>query len=95
MPLRVANRGKGRRAPSTEVLKGVSLSLRRGETLATTTGPHNVFAIVVCRDVAALDTYLADRVGSLPGVNSIDTTTVNAYAKRAAPTPLTFRNSAS
>ncbi|WP_436777366.1 Lrp/AsnC family transcriptional regulator [Yinghuangia sp. YIM S09857] len=56
--------------------------------VATTTGPHNVFAIAVCRDAAALDTYLADRIGSLPGVHSIATTTVNAYAKRAAPTPI-------
>ncbi|MGA4544254.1 ATP-binding cassette domain-containing protein [Uniformispora flossi] len=31
--LRVAYQGKGWRAPSTEVLKGVSLSIRRGETL--------------------------------------------------------------
>ncbi|MGW0665103.1 Lrp/AsnC family transcriptional regulator [Streptodolium elevatio] len=59
--------------------------------VATTTGPHNIVAIAVCRNSKALDTYLTDRIGSLGSVHTIETTPVNAYTKRAAPAPITAR----
>lgn len=50
-----------------------------------TTGPHNLFAIAVCRDAHALHTYLTDRIGSLDGVDRMETALVTSYTKRAAP----------
>lgn len=52
-----------------------------------TTGPHNLFAIVVCRDEDALYTYLTDRIRLLAGVERVETAPVASYAKRLAPTP--------
>ncbi|MEU5643957.1 Lrp/AsnC ligand binding domain-containing protein [Streptomyces milbemycinicus] len=52
-----------------------------------TTGAHNLLAIAVCRDAEALHTYLVDRVGSLEGVDRMETAMITAYAKRAAPAP--------
>lgn len=54
--------------------------------VGTTTGPHNLIAIAVCRDANALHTYLADRIGSLNGVDRVETALVTSYTKRAAPT---------
>lgn len=52
--------------------------------VSTTTGPDNLFAIVVCRDTGALDTYLTDRLGALDGVDRVETALVTAYTRRAA-----------
>lgn len=53
--------------------------------VATVTGAHNVFAIAVCRDIAALHTYLTVRVPALEGVQRLETTPIDAYTKREAP----------
>ncbi|MFE7625384.1 Lrp/AsnC family transcriptional regulator [Streptomyces sp. NPDC057509] len=53
--------------------------------VATTTGPHNLVAIVVCRDAAALDTYLTERFGLLDGVDRLESALITSYVKRAAP----------
>ncbi|MGY4985364.1 Lrp/AsnC family transcriptional regulator [Streptomyces nigrescens] len=37
-----------------------------------TTGPNNLFASVLCRDVGAVYTYLTTRVAALPGVRSME-----------------------
>lgn len=53
--------------------------------VGSTTGPHNLFAIAVCRDADALHTYLTDRIGSLDGVDRMETVLITSYSKRAAP----------
>ncbi|NDU72995.1 AsnC family transcriptional regulator [Actinomadura sp. DSM 109109] len=55
--------------------------------VGATTGPHNLLAIAVCRDEDALYTYLSDRIGSLDGVERLETTPITSYTKRIAPTP--------
>lgn len=37
-----------------------------------TTGPHNLFASVLCRDVGAVYRYLTTRVAALPGVRAME-----------------------
>ncbi|MFF3691418.1 AsnC family transcriptional regulator [Streptomyces sp. NPDC002187] len=54
--------------------------------VGATTGTHNLLAIAICRDTDALYTYVTDRVGSLNGVERVETTPVTSYIKRAAPT---------
>ncbi|PJN41624.1 AsnC family protein [Streptomyces sp. CB02959] len=39
-----------------------------------TTGPHNLFASVLCRDTGALYTYLTTRIAALPGVRTMEST---------------------
>lgn len=51
------------------------------------TGAHNLLVIVVCRDEDALYTYLSDRIGTLHGVERLETTPVTAYAKRIGAIP--------
>ncbi|MFI9508072.1 Lrp/AsnC family transcriptional regulator [Nocardia sp. NPDC052566] len=53
--------------------------------VGATTGPHNLFAIVVCRDADAVFDYVADRVGALPGVQRVDTAPITRIVKRDAP----------
>jgi DNA-binding Lrp family transcriptional regulator len=53
--------------------------------VGSTTGPHNLVAIAVCQDANALHTFLADRIGSLDGVDRMQTALITAYIKRAAP----------
>ncbi|GAB3838740.1 Lrp/AsnC family transcriptional regulator [Dactylosporangium cerinum] len=43
---------------------------------AATTGPANVSASVICRDLNELYEYIADDIGSLPGVTSVETAPV-------------------
>ncbi|MFI6517974.1 Lrp/AsnC family transcriptional regulator [Spirillospora sp. NPDC050679] len=54
--------------------------------VAATTGPHNLLAIVVCRDEDALYAYLSGRLGSLGGVERVETAPITSYVKRVAPT---------
>jgi DNA-binding Lrp family transcriptional regulator len=54
--------------------------------VGATTGPHNLLAIAVCRDEDALYTYLSERIGSLDGVERVETTPITSYTKRTAPT---------
>lgn len=53
--------------------------------VGTMTGSHNLVAVAVCRDAAALDTYLTERVGTLDGVERLESALVTTYVKRAAP----------
>ncbi|XVQ06614.1 Lrp/AsnC family transcriptional regulator [Spirillospora sp. CA-255316] len=55
--------------------------------VGATTGTHNLLAIAVCRDDDALYTYLSDRIGSLDGVERMETAPITSYTKRVAPTP--------
>ncbi|GAA3455576.1 Lrp/AsnC family transcriptional regulator [Dactylosporangium matsuzakiense] len=50
---------------------------------AAITGPANISATVICRDLDALYDYLADRVGSLPGVTGAETSPVVRRLKNA------------
>jgi DNA-binding Lrp family transcriptional regulator len=49
---------------------------------AATTGPANLVANVGCRDDAALYAYLADDLGSLPGVQQVETAPMIRTLKR-------------
>jgi DNA-binding Lrp family transcriptional regulator len=49
---------------------------------AATTGPTNIMALAVCRDMDALYDYLAQRIGSLRGVLQVETAPVVRRAKR-------------
>jgi DNA-binding Lrp family transcriptional regulator len=53
--------------------------------VCATTGPHNLLAIVVCRDVRALYDYVATRVAALPGVRSMETTPMIRRIKGPGP----------
>ncbi len=69
-------------------LGGVAQALagdREAAFVATTTGSHNLMAVAVCQDARALHTYLMDRVGSLPGVERVETAMITSYTKRDAP----------
>ncbi|MFD0272685.1 Lrp/AsnC family transcriptional regulator [Kitasatospora sp. NPDC127111] len=50
---------------------------------AATTGPANLVAGLVCRDVEAFYGYLTDRLGALDGVGSLETAPVIRSVKRA------------
>jgi DNA-binding Lrp family transcriptional regulator len=53
--------------------------------VSATTGPTNLMATVVCRDVGALHTYLTRRLASLPGVRTTETTPLIRVVKGSAP----------
>ncbi len=53
--------------------------------VAAVTGSANLVAFVVCRDVGALYEYVANRVGALAGVRSVETLPISGYAKRVGP----------
>ncbi|MFF7339891.1 Lrp/AsnC family transcriptional regulator [Streptomyces sp. NPDC008163] len=53
--------------------------------VGTMTGSRNLVAVTVCRDASALDTYLTERVGTLGGVERVESALVTAYFKRSAP----------
>ncbi|GAB2670447.1 Lrp/AsnC family transcriptional regulator [Nocardia goodfellowii] len=50
-----------------------------------TTGAHNLLAIVVCRNAAALFDYLTDRIGTIEGIERMESAPITAIAKRSAP----------
>ncbi|MGW7433469.1 Lrp/AsnC family transcriptional regulator [Streptomyces sp. NPDC054861] len=52
---------------------------------AVTTGRASVFAMVQCRDTAALYAYLAGDLAALPGIGRVETALVQRRAKRAGP----------
>ncbi|MFF4696703.1 Lrp/AsnC family transcriptional regulator [Streptomyces chattanoogensis] len=52
-----------------------------------TTGPHNLFASVLCEDVGALYTYLTTRVAALPGVRTMESAPRLRGIKGAGPFP--------
>ncbi|WP_433247452.1 Lrp/AsnC family transcriptional regulator [Streptosporangium sp. CA-135522] len=49
---------------------------------AATTGQAGLVAYVVCRDMDAMYDYLTRRVGTLPGVQQMESVPVTGYAKR-------------
>ncbi|MEV8443499.1 AsnC family transcriptional regulator [Actinosynnema sp. NPDC051121] len=53
---------------------------------AITTGPTNLLAKVVCRDVEALYTYLTERVATIEAIEHLETAPVIRTLKRAATT---------
>lgn len=50
---------------------------------AAVTGATNLFGFVVCADPDALYDYLADRIGTLPGITHIETVPLTTTVKRA------------
>ncbi|MFI5914119.1 Lrp/AsnC family transcriptional regulator [Dactylosporangium sp. NPDC051541] len=50
---------------------------------AAITGPANISATVICRDLDALYDYLAEQVGSLPGVTGAETSPIVRCLKKA------------
>ncbi|TDW18176.1 Lrp/AsnC family transcriptional regulator [Kribbella kalugense] len=50
---------------------------------AAVTGATNLFGFVVCPDPDALYDYLADRIGTLPGITHIETVPLTTTVKRA------------
>jgi DNA-binding Lrp family transcriptional regulator len=49
---------------------------------AALTGPHNLHAVAHCRDLAALYELTSDRIGALPGVQSLEVSPVLRHAKQ-------------
>ncbi|WP_236792430.1 Lrp/AsnC family transcriptional regulator [Amycolatopsis sp. GM8] len=54
--------------------------------VAATTGPANLLASVVCRDVDALYTYLSGTIATIDGIGHVETAPVIRTVKRAATT---------
>ncbi|MFG2989540.1 Lrp/AsnC family transcriptional regulator [Streptomyces sp. NPDC048257] len=52
---------------------------------AVTTGRASVFAMVQCRDTAALYDYLAGDLAALPGIGRVESALIHRRAKRAGP----------
>ncbi|WP_194817464.1 Lrp/AsnC family transcriptional regulator [Nocardia sp. XZ_19_385] len=70
-------------------LAGVAQTLAGHSEVAfagATTGAHNLLAIVVCRDAAALFDYLTVRIGAIEGIEHMESAPITAITKRAAPT---------
>ncbi|MES4902384.1 MULTISPECIES: Lrp/AsnC family transcriptional regulator [unclassified Streptomyces] len=62
--------------------------------VCATTGPHNLLAVVVCRDVGALYQYLTTRVAALPGVRAMETSPTIRRIKGPGPLLLSPRGAA-
>ncbi|MFI9050630.1 Lrp/AsnC family transcriptional regulator [Streptomyces sp. NPDC053427] len=56
-----------------------------------TTGPNNLFASVLCKDVGALYSYLTTRVAALPGVRTMESAPHIRHVKGAGPVRATGR----
>ncbi|WP_281369109.1 Lrp/AsnC ligand binding domain-containing protein [Phytohabitans rumicis] len=50
---------------------------------AATTGPTNLVATVVCRDVQALYRYLTERLGTLPAIRHVESAPIIRTVKSA------------
>ncbi|GAA2656181.1 Lrp/AsnC family transcriptional regulator [Streptomyces lunalinharesii] len=60
-------------APAELAATGAALATHPEVAFAgATTGPHNLFASVLCRDTGALYSYLTTRVAALPGVRTME-----------------------
>ncbi len=55
--------------------------------VGATTGTHNLFVIIVCRNADELFDYVSYRIGALDGVDRMESAPVVRYAKRFAPPP--------
>ncbi|MFF8367528.1 Lrp/AsnC family transcriptional regulator [Streptomyces lydicus] len=77
-------------APAELAATGEALAAHPEVAFAgATTGPNNLFASVLCRDVGALYTYLTTRVAGLPGVRTMESAPRIRQVK--GPGPLTVR----
>ncbi|MCB5911562.1 Lrp/AsnC family transcriptional regulator [Streptomyces pinistramenti] len=73
-------------APAELAAAGAALATHPEVAFAcATTGPNNLFASVVCRDVRALYTYLTSRIAALPGVRTMESAPRIRHVKGAGP----------
>jgi DNA-binding Lrp family transcriptional regulator len=49
---------------------------------AATTGASNILGTLICKDMAALYTYLTERIGPLPGVTNVETAPILRHVKQ-------------
>ncbi|WP_372411040.1 Lrp/AsnC family transcriptional regulator [Streptomyces luteireticuli] len=49
--------------------------------VGATSGPHQLLAVMVCRDEIALYDYVNERIGALDGVRSVETAVVTRHAR--------------
>ncbi|MFD9795881.1 Lrp/AsnC family transcriptional regulator [Streptomyces sp. NPDC059070] len=70
-------------APSALASVGAALASHTEVAFAAaTSGPANVVAVVICRDPAALYAYLSERLGTLDGVQHVESAPVLREVKR-------------
>ncbi|WP_240521655.1 Lrp/AsnC family transcriptional regulator [Amycolatopsis vastitatis] len=50
---------------------------------AAVSGPHNVHAVALCRDLDELFEFTSDRIGSLPGLQSMEVSPLLKHVKQA------------
>ncbi|MEW1658365.1 MULTISPECIES: Lrp/AsnC family transcriptional regulator [unclassified Streptomyces] len=82
-------------APAELAATGEALAAHPEVAFAgATTGPHNLFASVLCRDTGALYTYLTTRVAGLPGVRTMESAPRIRHIKGPGPylAPLATRS---
>ncbi|MEV5593515.1 Lrp/AsnC family transcriptional regulator [Streptomyces sp. NPDC052496] len=73
-------------APSELAATGTALAQHPEVAFAcATTGPHNLFASVLCPDVRSLYTYLTTRIAALPAVRNMETAPLIRRLKGAGP----------
>ncbi|WP_411121246.1 Lrp/AsnC family transcriptional regulator [Streptomyces sp. x-19] len=73
-------------APAELAATGAALAAHPEVAFAgATTGPHNLFASVLCRDTGALYTYLTTRVAALPGVRTMESAPRIRHVKGPGP----------
>ncbi|MFJ6748028.1 MULTISPECIES: Lrp/AsnC family transcriptional regulator [unclassified Streptomyces] len=77
-------------APAELAATGAALASHPEVAFAcATTGPKNLFASVLCKDVGALYTYLTTRVAALPGVATMESAPRIRHIKGAGPLVVT------
>lgn len=77
-------------APAELAAAGEALAAHPEVAFAcATTGPHNLFASVLCRNVGALYSYLTTRVAALPGVRAMESAPRIRHLKGPGPLVLT------
>ncbi|MFE0028529.1 Lrp/AsnC family transcriptional regulator [Amycolatopsis sp. NPDC059021] len=67
-------------------VKSVGRTLAREPEIAfaaAVSGPHNLHAVAHCRDLDALFEFTSDRIGSLPGVESLEVSPLLRHVKQA------------
>ncbi|WP_268249851.1 Lrp/AsnC family transcriptional regulator [Streptomyces albospinus] len=73
-------------APAELAATGEALAAHPEVAFAgATTGPHNLFASVLCRDTGELYRYLTTRVAALPGVRTMESAPSIRHVKGAGP----------
>ncbi|MFB7630753.1 Lrp/AsnC family transcriptional regulator [Streptomyces sp. NPDC056149] len=82
-------------APAELAATGEALAAHPEVAFAgATTGPHNLFASILCRDTGALYTYLTTRIAALPGVRTMESAPRIRHIKGPGPylAPVTTRS---